>query len=70
LWWLFLLLSVFRAGALELTFNNSQVLMFLLVSLLLFARELAKPTFIPNALCVGFEDTVGVLKTRATGAAH
>jgi hypothetical protein len=44
------------------------VLMLVLVSLLLCARELALPTFNPNALCDGFEDTVGVTKTRATGA--
>jgi hypothetical protein len=37
--------------------------------LLLHARELAQPTFNPNALRDGFEDTVGVMKTRATGAA-
>jgi hypothetical protein len=41
----------------------------MLLSLLLCARELAQPTFNPNALRDGFEDTVGVMKTRATGAA-
>jgi hypothetical protein len=42
--------------------------MLVLVSLLLRARELAQPSFNPNALRVGFEDTIGVMKTRATGA--
>jgi hypothetical protein len=34
---------------------------------LLCARELAKPTFSPNGLREGFEDTVGVMKTRVVG---
>jgi hypothetical protein len=42
--------------------------MLVLVSVLLCARELAMHTFNPNALRERLEDTVGVMKTRATGA--
>jgi hypothetical protein len=45
------------------------VLVLVLVSLLLCALELAWPTLNPNALRNGFEDTVGVVKTRATEGA-
>jgi hypothetical protein len=37
--------------------------------LLWYAREHAWPTINPNALREAFEDTTGVVKTRATGAA-
>jgi hypothetical protein len=43
--------------------------MLVLVSLLLCARELAQPTVNPSGLRDGFEDIVGVMKTRAAGEA-